>query len=76
MTHVKYFDDVSIFPHPVIYKNGAMMQFSNAGPFSDCATHAGEPAQQVHVVEQSASKTPGGFAIILGNMPDDFSEIA
>jgi hypothetical protein len=76
VTEVEHFDDAFIFPDPVINKNGAMLQFSNAGPFSDCATHAGEPAQQIHVVEQSASKTSGGLTIVLGNVTDDFSEVA
>ncbi len=43
MTEVKHFDDVFVFLDSIINKNGAMLQFSNAGPFSDRATHAGEP---------------------------------
>jgi hypothetical protein len=45
MTEVKHFDDMFIFADSVVNKDGAMLQFSNAGPFSDCATHAGEPAR-------------------------------
>lgn len=53
-----------------------MLQFSYAGPFSDRATHARKPAKQIHVVKQSAPKTHGSLAVVLGNMADDFSEIA
>jgi hypothetical protein len=52
-----------------------MLQFSYAGPLSDRATHAGKPAKQIHVVEQCVAKTHGSFAIVLGNVADDFSEI-
>jgi hypothetical protein len=76
VTEVKNFDDVFIFLDPVVDKNGAMLQFSDAGPFSDYTTHAGEPAKQIHVVEQCTPKTAGGLAIVLGNVPDDFSEVA
>jgi hypothetical protein len=76
MTEVKHFDDVFVFLNSIINKNGAKLQFSNAGPFSDRAHHAGEPAKQIHVVEQTAAKTPGCLAIVLGNVPDDFSEVA
>jgi hypothetical protein len=76
VTEVKDFHEVLIFADTVINKNGAMLQFSYAEPFSNRATHSGEPAQQIHTVEQSAAKTTGGLAVILGNIADYFSEIA
>lgn len=76
VTEMKHFDDVVILPDTVINKNGAMLQFSDTGPFSDCAAHAGKSAKQIHVVEQSTAKTTGGFAIVLSNVAYDFSEVA
>jgi hypothetical protein len=75
VTEVKHLDEAFIFTDSVVNKNRAMLQFSYAGPFSDSATHAGKPAKQIHVVKQCAPKTHGSFAIVLGNMADDFSEI-
>lgn len=76
MAEVKHFDGVFVFLDSIINNNGAMLQFSDAGPFSDCAAHAGESGEQVYVVEQSVAETAGGLAIVLGNVPDDFSEVA
>jgi hypothetical protein len=73
---MKHFDDVFVLLDPVVDQNGTMLQFSDAGPLSDYATHAGKPAQQIHVVEQSATKTTGGLAIVPRNVTDDFSEVA
>jgi hypothetical protein len=76
VTEVKHFDGVFIISNSVVNNYGTMLQFSDAGTFSDCATHAREPAKQIHVIEQSAAKTLGGLVIVLGNMADDFSEVA
>jgi hypothetical protein len=76
VTEVKHFDDMFVFPDPVIDKNRAMLQFSYARTLSDSSTHAGEPAKQIHVVEQSAAKTHGCLAIVLSYVADDFSEVA
>jgi hypothetical protein len=76
MTEVKHFDDVFVFANPVVNKNGAVLQFPYARPFSYCATHAGEQAKQIHMVEKSAAKTHGCLAIVLGNVADDVSEVA
>ena len=75
MTEVKHLDDVFVFTDSVVNKNGAMLQLSYAGPFSDCATHAGKSAKQIHMVEQCAAKTDGSLAIVLGDVADDFSEV-
>jgi hypothetical protein len=32
-------------------------------------------AQQIHMIEESTSKTAGSLAIVFGNMADDFSEV-
>ena len=78
MTEVKDFDNVFVYLNSIVNKNGAVLQFSDAGPFSDCATHPRESAKQVYVVEQSVANTTGGLGlgIVLGNVPDDFSEVA
>ena len=76
MTEVKYFDEPLILADSVVNQNGAMVQFSHAGPFSDRPTHAWKPSQQVHVVKQGPAKTHRGLAIVLGNIADYFSEIA
>jgi hypothetical protein len=72
---VKHFDDVFIFVDSVINNKGAMVQFSDARALSDRATHAREPAEQIHMVEQCATKTSGCLVVILGNVVDDFSEV-
>jgi hypothetical protein len=75
VTKVKHFNDALVFLDSVVNENGTVLQLAHAGPFSNCATHAGEPAEQIDVVEQGAAKTHGCFAIVLGNMADDFSEV-
>ena len=75
MTKVKHFNNALFFPDSVVNKNGTMLQFSHAGAFSNCASHAGKPAEQIHVVEQSTAKTHGCLAIVLGNIADDFSKV-
>ena len=75
MPKVKQFDDVLIFVDSVINNNGAMVQFSNARAFSDCATHSRKLAEQIHMVEQRVTKTSGCLVVILGNEADDFSEV-
>jgi len=72
---VKQFDDMFIFVDSVINNDGAMVQFSNTGALSECATHAWEPAEQIHMVEQCATKTCGCLVIVLSNVADDFSEV-
>jgi hypothetical protein len=75
MTKVKHFDNVLIFADSVVNENRAVLEFSYAGTFSDRATHPGESAQQIHVIQYGVAKARGGFAIIIGNMADDFSEV-
>jgi hypothetical protein len=72
---VKQFDDVFIFVDSIINNNWTMVQFSDAGALSDCATHARKLAEQIHMVEQRATKTSGCLVVILGNEADDFSEV-
>lgn len=76
MTEVKHFNDVLILPNSVINYNWAMLQFSDARPLSDSSAHWREPAKQLHMVEECATKFAGGLAIVLGYVTDDFSKVA
>jgi hypothetical protein len=73
---VKHFDNVFVLLNSVVNNNGGMLQLSDTRPFSNCATHAGELAKQIQMVEQSTPKTTCGVAIVFGNVADDFSEVA
>jgi hypothetical protein len=53
-----------------------MLQFSDARPLSDSSAHWREPAKQLHMVEECATKFAGGLAIVLGYVTDDFSKVA
>ena len=75
MPEVKYLHEVLIFVDLVVNQNRAVQQFAHPRPFSDRATHAGKPSEQIHVVEQGVAKTRGSLAVVFGNVADDLGEI-
>ena len=56
MPEVKHFHKTLVFTDLVIDQNRTMQQLANARPFSDGAAHAWETNQQLHMVEQGATK--------------------
>ena len=48
---------------------------ANPRPFSDGAPHAWETSQQLHMVEQRATKARSSLIVIFGNMTDDAGEV-
>jgi len=51
MTEMKHFDNVLILTDSVVNENRTVLEFSYAGTFSDYATHPGESAKQIHVIQ-------------------------
>jgi hypothetical protein len=76
MPEMKNFNDVFIFADSIINKNRTMLESLDMGPFSDYFTHAWKSAEQVYVIEQRVAKTHCRLIIVLGNVADDFGEIA
>ena len=76
MTHVKHFDIVFVFVDSIVDKNGAVLQFSNTGTLSNCATHTRKSAEQIYVVEESGAELRSCLGVVFSNETDDFSEVA
>jgi hypothetical protein len=75
VSQVKDFYQMFVLPKLVIDQNWAVRQFSHPSSLTDCAAHAWESRQQVHMVEQGIAKAPRGVSIVFGNAADDFSEV-
>lgn len=75
MPEVKYFQKTLVFTDLVVDQNRAMQQLANPRPFSDGAPHAWETSQQLHMVEQRATKARSSLIVILGNVTDYAGEV-
>ena len=73
---MKHFDEVLILANPIVGNDGAVVQFSDARSLSEQATHAGESAEQLYVIEQSVTESRSSLTIITGNVRDNFGEVA
>lgn len=73
---MKHFDLVFVFLDSIVDKNGAVLQFSNTGTLSNCATHPGKSAEQIYVVKESGAKLHSCLGVVFCNEADDFSEVA
>ena len=75
MTEVQHLHRSFVFADKVIHQDRAVQELSHSRAFSDRVAHAGKAAQQIDVIEQSVSKTGGGFRVILGYVTDDLREV-
>ena len=53
-----------------------MDQLTYPRPLSSGVPHAGEPAEQIDVIEQGFAKTGSNLGVVLGDMPHDPGQIA
>ena len=59
----------------VVDENRTVDQLTHPGPFANRVPHAGEPAEQIDVIEQGRAKTGSGIAVVLSDMPHDRGQI-
>jgi hypothetical protein len=76
MPDVKNFDFALAFADVVVDKKWAMQQFANLSPFSNQPAHTRETSQQLDVLDHGTAEVQGSLRVILGNVADDFGEIA
>jgi len=72
---MKHFDCLHVFVDQVVDEDRAMQQLSDFSAFSDHGAHAREAGEQVNMIEQGIAEEGCGFAVVLGNVADDFGEI-
>lgn len=76
MPEVKYLNPAFAFLDSVVSKNWAMHKFSHLRTFTNDPSHAREARKQIQMIEQRVPEARCGLSIVLGNMADDFGEIA
>jgi hypothetical protein len=59
----------------VVNENRAVDQLAHPRPFANGVPHAGKPAEQIDVIEQSLAKTGSSLVVVPGDMPDDLGQI-
>src|ERR1039458_4513498 len=75
MAEMKDLNQTLLLMDLVIDENRAVDQLTHPRPFASGVPHAGEPAEQIDVIEQSLAKTGSGLAVVLGDMPHDLGQI-
>ena len=75
MAEMKDLNQTLLLMDLVVDENRAVDQLAHSRPFSSGVSHAGEPAEQIDVIEQSLAKTGSGLAVVLGDMPHDLGQI-
>ncbi len=75
MAEMKNLNQTLLLMDLVINENRAVDQLTHPRPFASDVPDAGEPAEQIDVVEQGLAKTGSGLVVVLGYMPHDFGQI-
>ena len=75
MAKMKDLNQTLLLMDLVVDENRAVDQLTHPRPFARGVPHAGEPAGQIDVIEQSLAKTGSGLAVVLGDMPHDLGQI-
>ena len=75
MAKMKDLNQTLLLMDLVVDENRAVDQLTHLRPFASGVPHAGEPAEQIDVIEQSLAKTGSRLAVVLGYVPHDFGQI-
>ena len=75
MAEMKDLNQTLLLMDLVVDENRAVDQLTHPRPFASGVPHAGEPAEQIDVIEQGLAKTGSGLVVVLGDMPHDYGQI-
>jgi hypothetical protein len=76
MAEVQDLNQTSLLMDLVVHENRRVDQLTHAGPLSNCAPHAGKPAEQIDVIEQAPAKVGSSLAVVQGDTLYDLGQIA
>jgi hypothetical protein len=60
----------------VVDEDRGVDQLTHARPLSNCASHAGKPAEQIDVIEQDPTKAGSNLAVVQGDTLYDLGQTA
>lgn len=76
MAEMKDLNQALLLMDLVVDENRAVDQLTYPRPLTSGVPHAGEPAEQIDVIEQCLAKTGSDLGVVLGDMPHDLGQIA
>jgi hypothetical protein len=75
MAEMKNLNQTLLLMDLVVDENRAVDQLTHPRPFANGVPHAGEPAEQINVIEQGLAKTGSDLVVVLGDMPHDPGQV-
>jgi len=75
MAKVENLNHTPLLMDLVVNENRRVDQLAHTRPFANGVPHAREPAEQIHVIQQSLAKAGSGLAVVPCDMPNDLGQI-
>lgn len=75
MSQMKNLNQTLLLMDLIVDKDRGVDQPAHPRSSASGVPHAGEPTEQIHVIEQGLAKTGSGLAVVLGDLPHDPGQV-